>query len=449
MSKMALSCLASNHLGYSVPRKQKHNGSLPLSSPLFHAKISLFYLMSRCHPRKQGPGSLTRALDIKVADSPIVENGQFQGTVEIPVNCYQILGVPIGCSKDQVVKAAMQLRATEIDEGYSPSVLPSRQGLLIDIRDKLLFEPEFSGDVKEHVPPKSSLILPWQWLPAAMSLLQEVGEEKIVMDIGRAVRQQPNAKPYIHDILLSMALVECSIARRGFERGTVSGGFEALARAQLLLRSKRSLAKLTLLTEIEASLEELAPMCLLENLGKPRTPENAERREGALAALRELLRQGLEGEASCAVRDWSVFLSQAMKKLLAIEIVSLLPWDTIALIRKNNNSSEAQQQRFVIDCNCFYIALLAHIALGFSKKRPELIDKAKKITESLEKTEAVDLGFERIICKTLLGDGKLALTEDLQKLGLNGNSLNQQFRQDVSRQANKGNADFYSSLKTC
>lgn len=448
MSKMALYCLASNHLGYSFPRKQKHNGSLPLSSRL-HTKISLFYLIGRCHPRKQGPGSLTRALDIKVADSPIVENGQFQGTVEIPVNCYQILGVPIGCSKDQVVKAAMQLRATEIEEGYSPSVLPSRQELLIDIRDKLLFESEFAGDVKDHVPPKSSLILPWQWLSAAMSLLQEVGEEKIVMDIGRAVRQQPNAKPYIHDFLLSMALAECSIARRGFERGTVSEGFEALARAQLLLRSKRSLAKLNLLTEIEASLEELAPICLLENLSKPRTPENAERREGALAALRELLRQGLEGEASCAVRDWSDFLSQVMKKLLAIEIVGLLPWDTIALIRKNNNSSEAQQQRFVIDCNCFYIVLLAHIALGFSSKRPELIEKAKKITESLEKTEAVNLGFERIICKALLGEGKLALTEDLQKLGLNGNSLNQQFGQDGSRQADKGNADFYSSLKTC
>lgn len=41
----------------------------------------------------------------------------------------QILGVPIGCSKDQVVKAAMQLRATEIEEGYNPSVLPSRQVL--------------------------------------------------------------------------------------------------------------------------------------------------------------------------------------------------------------------------------------------------------------------------------------------------------------------------------
>lgn len=81
------------------------------------------------------------------------------------------------------------------------------------------------------------------------------------------------------------------------------------------------------MVQIEASLEELAPICLLENLSKPRTPENAERKEGALAALRELLRQGLEGEASCAVRDWSDFLSQVMKKLLAIEIVGLLPWD--------------------------------------------------------------------------------------------------------------------------
>lgn len=92
MSKMALYCLASNHLGYSFPRKQKHNGSLPLSSRL-HTKFSLFYLIGRCHPRKRGPGSLTRALDIKVADSPIVENGQFQGTVEIPVNCYQVCRV--------------------------------------------------------------------------------------------------------------------------------------------------------------------------------------------------------------------------------------------------------------------------------------------------------------------------------------------------------------------
>lgn len=44
----------------------------------------------------------------------------------------------------------------------------------MDIRDKLLFEPEYAGDIKEKVPPKSSLRVPWCWLPGALCLLQEV-----------------------------------------------------------------------------------------------------------------------------------------------------------------------------------------------------------------------------------------------------------------------------------
>ena len=54
----------------------------------------------------------------------------------------------------------------------------------------------------------------------------------------------------------------------------------------------------------------------------PHTPENAERRLGAIAALRELLRQGLDVEASCKVEDWPCFLSQALNKLMATEIVN-------------------------------------------------------------------------------------------------------------------------------
>lgn len=44
----------------------------------------------------------------------------------------------------------------------------------MDVRDKLLFEPEYAGNVKEKVPPKSPLRIPWSWLPGALSLLQEV-----------------------------------------------------------------------------------------------------------------------------------------------------------------------------------------------------------------------------------------------------------------------------------
>jgi hypothetical protein len=58
---------------------------------------------------------------------------------------------------------------------------------------------------------------------------------------------------------------------------------------------------------------------------------------------------------------------------MATEIVDLLPWDDLVLIRKNKKSLESQNQRVVIDFNCFYAVLLAHIALGFSSKQTELV----------------------------------------------------------------------------
>lgn len=120
-------------------------------------------------------------------------------------------------------------------------------------------------------------------------------------------------------------------------------------------------------------MEELAPACTLDLLGMPHTPENAERRIGAIAALRELLRQGLDVESSCQVQDWACFLNQALKKLLATEIVDLVPWDSLAITRKNRKSLEAQNQRIVIDFSSFYVVLLAHIALGVSSKQIDLV----------------------------------------------------------------------------
>ena len=105
----------------------------------------------------------------------------------------------------------------------------------------------------------------------------------------------------------------------------------------------------------------------------PYIPENAERRRGAIAALRELLRQGLDVETSCQVQDWPCFLSQALNRLMAVETIDLLPWDNLAVIRKNKKSLESQNQRVVIDFNCFYMVLIAHIALGFSSKQTDLV----------------------------------------------------------------------------
>ncbi|KAL6844364.1 hypothetical protein ACP4OV_026037 [Aristida adscensionis] len=343
--------------------------------------------------------------------------------VEIPVTCYQILGVTEKAEKDEIVKAAMELKHAGIEDGYTPEVSTCRQALLVDVRDKLLFEQEYAGSIKEKVPPRSSLHVPWSWLPAALCVLQEVGEEKLVLDIGQAALRRPDSKPYVHDVLLAMALAECSIAKASFEKSKVSLGFEALARAQYLLRRKPSLEKMPLLEQIEESLEELAPACTLELLSLPQTPENSERRRGAIAALCELLRQGLDVESYCRVHDWPSFLGQAMNKLLATEIVDLLSWDTLATTRKNKRSLESQSQRVVVDFSCFYVAILAHLAFGFSTRQTELIRKAKTICECLVASESTDLKFEESFCSYLLGEETGATVfEKLQQLQSNGSS---------------------------
>ncbi|KAM4114349.1 hypothetical protein ACJW30_04G061900 [Castanea mollissima] len=359
---------------------------------------------------------------LNAIDTHIINN-HIHVTVDIPVTCYQLIGVNDRAEKDEIVKSVMNLKSAEIEEGYTMDVVTSRQDLVMDVRDKLLFEPEYAGNIRENIPPKTPLRIPWPWLPAALCLLQEVGEVKLVLDIGRAALQRPDAKPYVHDLLLSMALAECAIAKIGFEKNKVSHGFEALARAQCLLRSKISLGKMTLLSQIEESLEELAPACTLEILGMPHSPENAERRRGAIAALRELLRQGLEVETSCQVEDWPCFLSQALNRLMATEIVDLLPWDSLAITRKNKKSLESQNQRVVIDFNCFYMVLIAHVALGFSSKQTDLINKAKTMCECLVASEGLDLKLEDAFCLFLLGQGTEAEVADkLQHLELNSNS---------------------------
>lgn len=105
----------------------------------------------------------------------------------------------------------------------------------------------------------------------------------------------------------------------------------------------------------------------------PQTPDNAERRRGAIAALQELLRQGLDVEATCLVKDWPCFLSNALGKLMASEIVALIPWESLASVRKNKKSLGSQNQRVVIDFDCFYTALMAHIAFGFCSRQKDLV----------------------------------------------------------------------------
>ncbi|KAJ9546061.1 hypothetical protein OSB04_025768 [Centaurea solstitialis] len=458
--------LVSCHV-FSPPHKKSSNHS-SLEPPTTSSYPSRVSFESHSSRRRQ-KGFLLSVSGREISDVRVTDNNsngvhhttRSSAFVEIPVTCYQILGIPDKSEKDEIVKSMKHLKLAEIEEGYTMDTVVSRQNLLTDVRDKLLFEADYAGNAWAKVPPKPSLQIPWSWLPSALCLLQEVefvapldgsrsfhyivllfivissnlivffsaswnwlfvGEEKLALDIGRTALQHPDSKPFVHDLLLSMALAECAIAKANFEKNKISQGFEALARAQSLLKSKPSLEKMTLLSQIEESLEELAPACTLELLGMAHTPENAERRVGAIAALRELLRQGLDVETSCQVEDWPCFLNQALNKLTAAEIVELLNWDSLANTRKNKKSLESQKQRIVIDPSCLYVVMMAHLALGFSSKQIEMVKKAKTICECLLASEGIDLKLEEAFCLFLLGQGDEAVVvERLRQVESNSN----------------------------
>ncbi|GKA17066.1 hypothetical protein Tco_0696903 [Tanacetum coccineum] len=112
----------------------------------------------------------------EIADARVSDNNvnTRSALVEIPVTCYQLLGIPDKSEKDEIVKSMKHLKIAEIEEGYTMDTIVSRQNLLMDVRDKLLFEADYAGNVRDKVPPKSSLQIPWSWLPGALCLLQEV-----------------------------------------------------------------------------------------------------------------------------------------------------------------------------------------------------------------------------------------------------------------------------------
>ncbi|KAJ6387459.1 hypothetical protein OIU78_017223 [Salix suchowensis] len=85
-------------------------------------------------------------------DTRILDNAAGTATVEILVTCYQVVGVPDKAEKDEIVKSVMQLKNAQVEEGYTMDAVMSRQDLLMDIRDKLLFEPEYAGNVKGEDP---------------------------------------------------------------------------------------------------------------------------------------------------------------------------------------------------------------------------------------------------------------------------------------------------------
>jgi hypothetical protein len=80
------------------------------------------------------------------------------------------------------------------------------------VRDKLLFEQEYAGSIREKVPPRSSLHIPWSWLPAALCVLQEV-TQMLLLKKSKYSSEPLNGNYQVYFLYYLTILHELEVAR--------------------------------------------------------------------------------------------------------------------------------------------------------------------------------------------------------------------------------------------
>eukprot|EP00899_Mesostigma_viride_P020022 jgi/Mesvir1/28020/Mv04629-RA.1 len=245
--------------------------------------------------------------------------------------------------------------------------------------------------------------LPWRQVPGALCLLQEAGEVQVVLQSGAACLRDPSSRPFRKDVAISMALAYVELGREVMaeEPPLVAKGCEYLETALKLLQEEggKALAP-QLQKDIDATLEQMAPRCVLELLALPLDLDHEAPRQEGLSGLRAVLwAVGTKGEPPASVPDRATFMKEAFHYMTAAE--------QVALFVSTPESVPAESYEV-------YAAALAHIAEGFSSRRPRLIQDADALLGQLQATGDEDLLFsaevggdvklERAMCALLTGN---------------------------------------------
>ena len=344
--------------------------------------------------------------------------------MRIPLDYYQILGVPIQATADEIERAYQDRIQQQPRQAYSATALEARQQLLAVARD-ILCDPERRAEYDAHFlspPPEresAPIQLPqterpsWQshgsedaatpWIEVrddrvvgALLILQELGECERARGIAESRfrdRYYPSTEAAGWETasergdlvrVLAVAYLESSREswRQGqYERAARLGqqGWDLLTREGLFGDLKQAIA---------ADLAKLRPYRILEAVSQ--SGEGSWRKHQGLQLLREMLeaRGGIEGSD----RDGSGLDADAF--LLFVQ--QLRPYLTAA---QQQTLFDAEAQR--PSATAAYLAARAQIARGFAYRQLGAIAGAQTLLARWEREQEV--GLEQAVCALLLG----------------------------------------------
>ncbi|WOL13139.1 protein ACCUMULATION AND REPLICATION OF CHLOROPLASTS 6, chloroplastic [Canna indica] len=330
----------------------------------------------------------------------------------LPIDFYQVLGAETHLLGDGIRRAYEARVSKPPQYGYSQDALIGRRQILQAAYDTLS-DPRSRGEYNRGLveDPDSTITLyvPWDKVPGALCVLQEAGETELVLRVGKSLLLERLPKSIKQDVVLAMVLAYVDVSRDAMAQSPPDfvSCCEVLERGLKLLQEEgaSNLAP-DLLAQIDETLEEITPRCVLELLALPLDPKHRIKREEGLFGVRNILWAVGKGGAAAIGGGFTreAFMNEAYIRMTVAEQVDLFA------ARPSNLPAE--------DFEVYGFAL-ALVAQAFIAKKPHLISTGDSLFQQLQQTLLVPLGtfseyaanaeceipfaLERGLCSLLLG----------------------------------------------
>ncbi|XP_062224263.1 protein ACCUMULATION AND REPLICATION OF CHLOROPLASTS 6, chloroplastic-like isoform X2 [Phragmites australis] len=326
--------------------------------------------------------------------------------VPLPVDFYKVLGAEPHFLGDGIRRAFEARIAKPPQYGYSTDALVGRRQMLQVAHDTLTNQSsrtEYNRALSEDRDVALTMDVAWDKVPGVLCVLQEAGEAQIVLATGEQLLQDRPHKWFKQDVVLAMALAYVDLSRDAMTANPpdVIRCCEVLERAlKLLQEDGASNLAPELLAQIDETLEEITPRCVLELLALPIDEIHKNKRQEGLQGARNILWSVGRGGIATIGGGFSreAFMNEAFLRMTSAEQMDFFS--------KTPNSIPPEW--FEI-----YSVALAHIAQAIASKRPQFIMMADDLFEQLQKFNVgsqypydneMDLAPERALCSLLVGD---------------------------------------------
>ncbi|XP_073142785.1 protein ACCUMULATION AND REPLICATION OF CHLOROPLASTS 6, chloroplastic [Henckelia pumila] len=331
--------------------------------------------------------------------------------VSMPLDFYRILGAESHFLGDGIRRAYDARVSKPPQYGYSDDALISRRQIL-QAACETLANPssrrEYNQSLAEDEFDNILTQVPWDKVPGALSVLQESGEAELVLQIGESLLKERLPKSFKQDVVLSMALAFVDLSRNAMELSPpdfIRGG-EVLEMALKLLQEEgaSNLAP-DLQAQIDETLEEINPRCVLELLSLPLGDEHRSKRGEGLQGVRNILWSVGGGGAAAIAGGFTRedFMNEAFLRMTAAEQADLF------VATPSNIPAESFE---------FYGVALALVSEAFINKKPHHIQDADNLFQQLQQTTVgvpssvygfrenreIDFALERGLCSLLVGE---------------------------------------------